>query len=549
MAVKRWFKLKKYAHIGLPLIPKNKSWLVDYVTNPEKIKAHRFTPFIKRSIKQRKHRSKEKMNQVDGSFKYDKNEYGKRVRETKEPKKRPIFYASHLDALIYGYYSYVLSVNYEWFIRHKPYNHCAVAYRKIRKDKGQKGNKSNIEFAYDAFSAVKNMDATKISVIVADVSNFFDELDHKILHRQWKRVLNCLDEKGRYSMPADHYNVYRSLTKKRFVKLNELHNACFNKIWVERNLLNNPVKTEWKQKKVAKRRNFRRERVVSFCTKEDFFKYHLHLVKSDRRGQKAEGTYKSSFSNKGIPQGSPMSALLANIYMLDFDEALHRFTSDFDGFYQRYSDDLIIVCPRDKEKEALQYLNEKIANPESCNLTIHPDKTQLYRYEWENSSLVGGIADDGDDYDMSRQLEYLGFEFTGNKVFVKTQGISKYYRSMVRSVKRGKFYAKKEHNKDKGLFKNRLFRRFTIIGGKRILKRIPDPKKPGKFMPDPERKYNWGNYFSYILKANSVMKPLNGGRDVIKQQTSKFERNFHRALRHPKTKLKPRQERKIGEKD
>ena len=88
--------------------------MVDYVTNPEKIKAHRFTPFIKRSIKQRKYRSKEKTRQIDGSFKYDKNEYGKRVRETKDPKKRPIFYASHLDALIYGYYSYVLSVNYEW---------------------------------------------------------------------------------------------------------------------------------------------------------------------------------------------------------------------------------------------------------------------------------------------------------------------------------------------------------------------------------------------------------------------------------------------------
>jgi|TARA_R100000479_G_scaffold51000_2_gene23947 hypothetical protein len=544
MAVKRWFKLKKYPHIGLPLIPKDKSWLVPYVTNPNKIKAHRFTPFIKRSIKQRKYRAKDKVEQDDGSLKYEMNVYGKRERETKRPKKRPIFYASHLDALIYGYYSYVLSVHYEWFIRHKPYNHCAVAYRKIRKDKGQKGNKSNIEFAYDAFSAVKNLDATKVSVIVADVSNFFDELDHKILHRQWKRVLNCVDEKGRLSMPDDHYNVYRSLTKKRFVKLNELHNACYGRIWVERNLPNNPDKTEWKQKKVAKRRNFRRERVVAFCTKKDFFKYHLPLVQSKRRGQKADGTYKSSFSTKGIPQGSPMSALLANIYMLDFDEALHQFTNAFDGFYQRYSDDLVIVCPRDKEKETLEYLNEKIADPNNCNLNIHPDKTQVYRYEWQGRRLIGGIAEETQGYSTAKQLEYLGFEFTGTNVYVKTQGISKYYRSMIRSIKRGKFYAKKAHHREKGLFKNKLFKRFTILGGKRILRFIPDPENKNKYIPDPDKRYNWGNYFSYLLKANAVMKPLNGGKDTITKQTRRFERNFHYALKHPKTKLKQRKPRK-----
>ncbi len=545
MAVKRWFKLKRYAHIGLPLQPKDKSWVVPYVTNPKKIVKHRFTPLIKRSIIQRKYRAAEKKPQEDGSLKYEKNEYGKRVRvEKKPPKDRPLYYASHFDSLIYSYYSYVLSVHYEWYLRHKPFNHCAVAYRKIRKDKGQKGNKSNIEFAFDAFQALNRIDENEVSVIVADVSSFFDELDHKILHRQWKRVLNCRDEQGQLRMPDDHYNVYRSLTKKRYVKLNELHNACYDSIWVERNKPNRPDEIEWKQKRVAKRRNFRRERVIAFCTKKDFFRNHLHLVKSKRRGERSDGTYKSSFSPKGIPQGSPMSAVLANIYMLDFDEALYEYTKAYDGFYQRYSDDLIIVCPRDKETETIKFLRAEIAHPTKCKLVIHPEKTQVYRYHRQGNGLEGGIAEGTDGYSKNNQLEYLGFEYTGSQVYVKTQGISKYYRSMIRSIKRGKYYASKAHHREKGLFKNRLIKRFTFLGGKRRLKRIPDPDNLNKFKKDPEKRYDWGNYFSYLMKANEVMKPLNGGRSTIRKQTRRFELNFHRAIKHPKTKLKERKPRK-----
>lgn len=538
MGVKRWFKLKRYAHIGLPLQYEDKNWLVHYITDPAKIASHRFTPLIKRCIKSRKYRAAEPIAYEDSKAVYQMNPYGKRVRVVMEPKERPIYYANHMDSLIYSYYSYVMSVQYEWYIRHKPFNSCAVAYRQIRKSDGQKGNKSNIEFAYDAFKAIVESKSAKISVIVADISNFFDELDHEILHRQWKRVLSC--KTNRSQLPKDHYNVFRSLTKKRFVELHELHNACYKSIWVERCLPNNPKKTEWKQKKVAKRRNFRRERVVAFCTKKEFLEKHLNLVRSDRRGALGDGKFKSRFSAKGIPQGSPMSAVLANIYMLDFDEMLYQYTKDF-GFYQRYSDDMIIICPREKESETLEIMKNAVADPEKCNLTIHDTKTKVYRYEMKSSQIIGGIAvPDTDRYDRSRQLEYLGFQFTGSNVYVKTQGISKYYRSMIRSIKRGKYYARKAHLQGKGLFKNKLIRRFTMLGGKRILRRIPDPHAKGQYIPDPEKRYNWGNYFSYLLKADFVMRELNNGQTSIKKQTRKFEQNFRIAMKHPKTELRRR---------
>ena len=44
-----------------------------------------------------------------------------------------------------------------------------------------------------------------------------------------------------------------------------------------------------------------------------------------------------------------MSATLANIYMLDFDELVFKETKKRNSFYQRYSDDLIIVCDQEDE--------------------------------------------------------------------------------------------------------------------------------------------------------------------------------------------------------
>ena len=65
----------------------------------------------------------------------------------------------------------------------------------------------------------------------------------------------------------------------------------------------------------------------------------------------------------GIPQGNSLSGVLANIYAIDFDRSLAELSKEFDGFYQRYSDDFIIVL--DVEKLYSRYGNnfvEEITN-------------------------------------------------------------------------------------------------------------------------------------------------------------------------------------------
>ena len=91
-----WLKFKKYSHIGEPLTEKDLAWVVRYVTDPQNISTHKFVPLLHKVITQRKYRPESPAS---------KNGSGKRNRTVKDPKKRHIFYASHLDSIIYSYYN------------------------------------------------------------------------------------------------------------------------------------------------------------------------------------------------------------------------------------------------------------------------------------------------------------------------------------------------------------------------------------------------------------------------------------------------------------
>jgi group II intron reverse transcriptase/maturase len=110
----------------------------------------------------------------------------------------------------------------------------------------------------------------------------------------------------------------------------------------------------------------------------------LHLIKmwlecaveeTDDRGRKKRTT-EAKDSGRGIPQGSPISPLLANLYM-------RRFVLEWKrrGLEKRlrsrivtYADDLVILCRRGKAEEALQRLREIMAR---LKLTVNEEKTRI----------------------------------------------------------------------------------------------------------------------------------------------------------------------------
>lgn len=77
----------------------------------------------------------------------------------------------------------------------------------------------------------------------------------------------------------------------------------------------------------------RDKKAIAFCTPSDL-----------KELREAKLIHKF-VDKKGIPQELPISAVLANIYMLVFDKAVNAEVKKANALYRRYSDDIIIASP------------------------------------------------------------------------------------------------------------------------------------------------------------------------------------------------------------
>src|SRR5690606_9179629 len=94
-------------------------------------------------------------------------------------------------------------------------------------------------------------------------------------------------------------------------------------------------------------------------------------------------------------------------------------------------------------------------------LEIQQSKTQIFHFKRNNKQLICGQEFEG-AINWNKNFIYLGFEFDGNNVLLKSASISGYYRKMKRSVRRAKHFSSKRYTPNKGiLFKRRLFKKFS----------------------------------------------------------------------------------------
>ena len=88
--------------------------------------------------------------------------------------------------------------------------------------------------------------------------------------------------------------------------------------------------------------------------------------------------------SEGLPQGSPLSPFLLNMFLYEFDVLLTVFCKEHGLVYTRYVDDLLISGYNKFDKDLLiQFVKEHL--PE--NMTINDSKTRFGSINWKNWNL------------------------------------------------------------------------------------------------------------------------------------------------------------------
>lgn len=251
------------------------------------------------------------------------------------PKCRELCYSAHIDRYIFSYYGYLLNEKYNQILADKGIEEVAIAYRNNL-------FKNNIHFAKKAFDTIRKLE--KCYIMIGDFTSFFDQLDHMYLKERLCEVLEV--EK----LPPDYYAVYKNITKYAKVELEHLlmiNNLPINDRGIE----------ELKSKKQV-------------LTLTEFRKAKRANPKFITKNQKGYG----------IPQGSAISAVLSNIYMIKYDEQINQLVTKRGGTYLRYSDDFIIILPGTQEDFREVYGEIECIRKSVPRLDLQKEKTQIFIY-------------------------------------------------------------------------------------------------------------------------------------------------------------------------
>ena len=351
-----------------------------------------------------------------------------------------IRYSSHIDRYIYEYYNDKLCKKYNKYTKSKGTNQCSIAYRTNLQ-------KNNIHFSRDVFKYLHNQESAFI--IVSDFSNFFDNLDHKCLKERLKELLEVT------TLPNDYYKVFKSITNFSYIEYDDI----LSKLHLTHKQL-----VQSKKERLFECNEFRK-----------FKKEHIHKNKNDY----------------GIVQGSAISSVMSNIYMINFDKIINDFITSNNGIYRRYSDDIIIIIPDiTKSKEVYTKIMDMTAH--IPRLIISDDKTKCFIKK--NKKIAQIDLDKNELIKDNAIINYLGFSYDGKIVKIKEKTVSKYYRKMYARIKTINRWSVK---RNRNIGRKKLYKQYSYIG-----KNTKDIKK--------------GNFLTYVDRAKQEYGELGSFDNQVK---------------------------------
>lgn len=521
-----WLKSRGYLHITPKInIIERYAEIMAKVQSFDFVSKHAFFPLIHSVIKERKYK-KSQENPKNRAHSFKKGD-----TVIKTAKLRPLHYATHIDALIFGYYAEKILIEYEAELSKSPgLAECITAYRKIKiegleqaVEDSEKTGKSTIHFANEAFTEIQNRTINSSCIaLMFDIKSFFSELDHDTLKKAWSSLFNVS------RLNAADFNVFKATTDFRYILRDDLRMFP----------VRNGKRSGFDEKKLAE---IRRTKGVEafFESVEDF----RNAIKN-----KLITVYKHPFVKGhkvvGIPQGLPISAVLANLYLLEFDkEVLESIVKGYNAYYRRYSDDILIVCNPEDANQIEKFIIERI---KKSYVKISEEKTEKYLFKHVQVSSkkkkLMSIFLGKDRCTIGKPLTYLGFEFYGEKTLIKSANLAKFYRRLIYSVKRKAARAIRLATitsiERPIIFRGNLKRKYTYLklnADKQFTKRKKLIRnESGTYVMHSEkviRKHST-NYLSYINRASGIMN-----QPSIKKQIIKHKAIFNQAIsKHLKTR-------------
>lgn len=435
---KEEFVIKKYPQLDPFFDFQNDSDKIKKLVSEGSLNAianHSFLPFVKILTKTPRFRYQE----TEKQFALD-------------TKIRPIAFASHFDTYIYGFYAFALNEKYQEYITSNKFDECILAYRT------DLDGKCNIQFAKEVFDVVKQRitNDKSCSAIAIDITGYFDNIDHSILKEKWQKIL------GLPVLPIDQYKVFRSLTKYSYISKNSI-------------LKHFQINLDKCDKHWQSLLDLIPDIIAGSTFKEKFnlLRKRKLIITNKEKINKTDGT----IEYRGIPQGSAMSAVLSNIYLIDFDNWLNEQSIKLDFAYRRYCDDIIIICNTSDASDINKKLVEEI---EKYKVTIQSKKTELIEFKANSKGVVRAFnrskiiknnvtINSQNEQQYYKNLQYLGFEFNGQNIYIRPGSLSRYFRKMKGRIIKSIMMSYSDKSKKDKILKKQIFERYSHLGKRNFL--------------------------------------------------------------------------------